>query len=266
MLLHISFLLQLIISADLNTPGQRTYDGGFLVSYPDRSFNGRFDIFALGPQYKANTRLSWSTSEAVEVKFESGSNAGEAKDLWFKTLFITPFDGWKYNSINGGFYYINNLMLLNTSITWAETQNLGLEVMGDYENKDPSFSCEIKTALNSTIKDVPTLSAHLKHNHDHTKFDTDFILKHKADNEPQQMFAVRSNWQLESSDSYRNISGSVALRSPFEGYTRGALVTKFSLNTNRQLLGAADLDLEEKRFKLAVEGINYSNMLCFQSS
>jgi len=73
-------------------------------------------------------------------------------------------------------------------------------------------------------------------------------------NEVSQTISMRSGWQFGNNLSYRNISGSVMLRTPFTGYKSGVFVTKFSLNDKREIKGVADLDIEDKKYTLAVDG------------
>ncbi|GAB0088507.1 uncharacterized protein DMENIID0001_029540 [Sergentomyia squamirostris] len=244
---------KLAIFGEFNTPEYKTYDGRLIIAYPERTFSGTFDYKSEEVVCKANARLGWSSNEAIELKYESGSVLGPVKDIWTTIIINTPFDGWKKNSINTGLHYENNLLLLNGSVVWGENY-LGAEIMGDYEINDPIFSCELRTALNSSIQIMPTFSIYFKHRHDNKKIDTDATVKYTAYNESTQAYSVKSGWQFDVNSEYQNVSGSVAFRSPFENYTTGALVTKFSLNDKRQLRGAADLDLEEKKFTLAVEG------------
>ncbi|XP_055713060.1 uncharacterized protein LOC129807664 isoform X2 [Phlebotomus papatasi] len=244
---------KLAIFGEFNTPKTKFYDGRFVIAYPERTFSGTFDYRNEDAICKANARLGWSSYEAIELKYESGNLPGPIKDIWTTIIINTPFDGWRQNSINTGLHYNNNLLLLNGSVVWGENY-LGAEFMGDYEIKDPIFGCEFRTALNSSIAIMPTFSIHFKHRHDDKKVDTDATVKHTAYNESSQTYSIKSAWQFDVNSEYQNVSGSVAFRSPFENYTTGALVTKFSLNDKRQLKGAADLDLEEKKFTLAVEG------------
>uniref|UniRef100_A0A7G3AUB2 Putative lipoprotein n=1 Tax=Lutzomyia longipalpis TaxID=7200 RepID=A0A7G3AUB2_LUTLO len=244
---------KLAIFGEFNTPMHKSYDGRFIIAYPERTFSGTFDYKSEEAICKANARLGWSSFEAIELKYESGNLPGPVKDMWTTIIINTPFDGWKQNSINTGLHYNNNLLLLNGSVVWGENF-LGVEFMGDYEIKDPIFGCEFRTALNSSIAIMPTFIIHFKHRHDDKKVDTDATVKHRAYNESTQTYSIKSSWQFDVNSEYQNVSGSLAFRSPFENYTTGALVTKFSPNDKRRLKGAADLDLEDKKFTLAVEG------------
>lgn len=248
------FIIQLAIAADFNIPNYKTYDGSFLIAYPERTFSATFDLYAGGPDYRGNARLGWSSYESIDLNFIGWNRIGKAKDLYFDVKFTTPFDGWKHNAINGGLYHADNLLLVNSSAVWAENQNLAIAFMGDYTILDPQFTCEIKLGINSTIKDVPTISAHLRHAHDLKKLDSDLNIKHTPLGEQTNIFSIKSIWQFDVNVKYRNVTGSIALRSPFAGYRTGAMSTKFSLSDKKQLRGAADLDIEEKKFTLSVEG------------
>lgn len=143
----------------------------------------------------------------------------------------------------------------NTTILWADTQKLVLAVLTDYEMDDEQLKAEARLLVNSTVKEVPTIDALFKHHQDKRHYITDVSLYHKAYNESINQFAINSNWHLNSNSVYRNITGSIQLKSPLKGYTKGSLATKFSLSSAKKLLGAADFELEEKKFTLAVDGM-----------
>ncbi|XP_058818906.1 uncharacterized protein LOC131681859 [Topomyia yanbarensis] len=245
---------KLVISGELNTPRYRLYNGQFIVSYPNRTVSGVFDLKADDPKYLANARISWNTTEAIELKLDAGSDEEILRNMWLLFKLITPFEGWRYNALNGGFYFKDNLLRSNISANWAENQTLGLEVMGVYISDDTIFNCELKTKLHSSIEHVPTVKIHLKHIYDSKRVDTVITLNHTVTDEPPQVFSVWSGWQYDHDEIYRNISGTLACVSPFEGYKTGALSTKFSLSESRELRGAADLQLEDDKYDLVLKG------------
>lgn len=245
---------KLAISAEFNTPRHKFYDGEFFLTYPNRTFTGLFDIYLGGPEYHGKSRVSWSPSEIIEFKFDSGTRLAEAKDIWLWATLQTPFDGWRSNKINTGLYYVNNLLMVNSSLNWADNQYLGVEFIGDYELNADQFNVEVKTAINSTVKDVPTVSAYMKHNQNVSRITTDITFKKLPLNEQFQIFSIRSAWQFDNNSDYRNVSGSIALKTPFEQYQEGAFVTKFSLSSDKKLLGAADFEIENRKYTLGVDG------------
>ncbi|XP_062546026.1 uncharacterized protein LOC134212310 [Armigeres subalbatus] len=245
---------KLAISGELNTPRHRIYNGRFLVSYPNRTINGVFDLKAIDPNYLANMRISWNTTEAIELKLDAGSDEEILRNMWLLFKLTTPFEGWRYNALNGGFYFKDNLLKTNLTAKWAEDQTLGLEVMGLYLSDDHDFNCEVKTKLHSSIEHVPTVKVHLKHKYDSKRIDTVVTINHTVTDEPSQVFSVWSSWQFDQDQVYRNLTGSLVLVSPFEGYKKGALSTKFSLSENKDLRGAADLQMDDEKYDLVLKG------------
>ncbi|XP_053673666.1 uncharacterized protein LOC128723926 [Anopheles nili] len=245
---------RVVLSGELNTPIDRTYDGLFLVSYPNRTFSGTFDLKMIDPRYLANARISWNTTEAIEMHLDAGTDEEILRNMWLLFQLDTPFTGWRRNALKGGFYFKNNMLRTNVSAHWAEDQNLGLELMGYYMSNETDFNCELETKLHSSIQHVPTAMLHLKHKYDLKRIETICTVNHTVTNETPQAFSVRSNWQYDVDKHHRNVSGLLKFNSPFEGYKTGALVAKVSLSESRAITGAADLELEVDKYEMVLEG------------
>lgn len=245
------------ISGEFNAPQNRIYDGNFQLSYPERTFSGTFNLDASTKEYIGAARFSWSAYESIEIILEAGSKVDDVKDIWAFITVNTPFEGWRTNQLNTGFYFHNNHFLTNGSLVWANNQKLALAVLADYQHMSPIFNLEFKFDLNSTIKDVPTASVLLRHFQDNQKFDTEVKIRHRVNDAIETaatVFAAKSFWLLNFNSHYKNVTGKVELESPFQGYKTGSLSTRFSISDKRQLSGGADLAIEDKRFTLAVEG------------
>lgn len=52
----------------------------------------------------------------------------------------------------------------------------------------------------------------------------------------------------------KNLTGTISLISPMEGWNKGLLVSKIYVTNNRELRGVADLDLDYKKYTASVEG------------
>lgn len=245
------------VSVEFNRPQQRVYDGNFQLSYPERTFSGTFDLDASTREYVGSARFSWSAHESIEVTLKAGSKVDDVKDVWAFVTVKTPFENWRTNQLNAGFYFHNNHLLTNGSLFWANNQKLSLSILGDYKHVSPIFNLEFKFDLDSTIKDVPTASVFLKHFQDSKNLNTEIDFRHKVNDEnatAPTVFAVKSAWLIDFNVHYKNVSGKMELQSPFQGYRTGSLSTRFSISDKRELNGGADLAIEEKRFTLAVEG------------
>lgn len=225
-----------------------------IPGYPDRTLNGKFDVIT-GPNYDGNLRLSWSADEVIDMGYSIGSELKESKRFWTYFKVDTPFSGWRNNNVNASLYQNENLVKVYFGSMWADNQKIGIDLMVDYAINDTEFSCELKTDIDSTIKDIPVINAYFKHLQDTECFDTDVSIKHKNVVSDQfRQIAVKSGWKYNTDGTFRNVSGSIRFRSPFERYISGALITKFSLNKDKQLFGVVDVDVENRLYSLSLGG------------
>lgn len=230
------------------------YDGGFTISYPQRTFSGSFDLAIPGPTYAGNLSLGWRSNETLHLSFDSGTYYEPTKHFWIDTRLKTPFAGWQNNLVQAQLYQSKNLFSTNATLLWAETQKLVLAVLTDYEFGEANTKCEAKLLVNSTVKDIPTIDASFKHVQSKRQYTTDIHIRHKQQDQKPNLFEVNSNWYVHFNELYRNVSGSINLQSPVNGYSKGSLATRFSLSSAKMLRGAADLELEDKKFTLSVDG------------
>lgn len=61
---------------------------------------------------------------------------------------------------------------VNGSLHWQRDQHVSLELFADHTSDAEAFTCEFSGALRSTVHDIPSLSATLKHKHNATKTDS----------------------------------------------------------------------------------------------
>lgn len=244
----------IILSYDFNQPKDYVYIGNVLIGYPDRTLNGRVEISNVGP-FNGNMRLSWSADEVIDLGYSIGSETSDAKTFWSTVKIDTPFTGWKHNKMNGSIYQKNNFLALNFGTFWADNQNILIDFHVNYNLGDHELSGELKTAIQSSIKDIPIVAAFLKHNQTSNLIDTQisFMHRHFMSDEPRN-FSVISLWKHGRDQHHRNISGSVKFLSPFEKFNSGALVTKFSISKEKQLYGVIDADIDSRPYSFAIEG------------
>lgn len=207
-----------------------------------------------GPTYQGNVSVGWRSNETIHLSFDSGAFYEPKRHVWIDLRLKTPFSGWQTNMLQGQIYQAKNLLSSNATILWADTQKLVLGILTDFEFGDLNSKYEAKLLVNSTIKEVPTINANFKHNQDKRHYVTDISIHHAPHGTKPNIFSVKSNWQLNANSQYNNITGSVLLQTPLKGYLKGALATKFSMSSSKALRGAADFELEEKKFTLAVDG------------
>lgn len=226
-----------------------------MFSYPERTCSGTFELFIPGPYYSGSANIAWSPQDLLEFTFDAGSVAENGKKLWLNSQLLTPFDRWRKNAFNYGFYRNNfNLRLANASILWANDQKIALNFKNDYEFGDPHLRYEFRFSVDSTVKEIPSANLLFHHRHSQRHFHTDIDLKHATLNETPTLFAINSKWNVSSDIEFRNLSSTVVLKSSFEGYRAGVFVTRFSLSNKKSIYGTADLHVDEKKYTLRTEG------------
>lgn len=243
-----------ILSYDFDKPQPQVYTGNVLISYPDRTLNGKIDLSNKGP-YTGTLKISWSADDVIDIGYSVGSEMKDYKSLWAIVKIDTPFGGWKNNRVNGSFYQKDNLMSISFATVWAENQNIAFNFHVDYLLGDSELSGEIKAEIQSTIKDIPIVKALIKHNQTSDKVDSEFFFKHmNFVSDDFRTFSLKSSWKQSIDFRHKNVSGSIKFRSPFESYSSGAMITKFSLTTDRELYGIVDVDIDTRLYSFSIEG------------
>lgn len=245
---------KMILSYDFKQPKERVYTGNVLISYPDRTLNGKIDLSNEGP-YTGNLRVSWSADEVFDMSYTVGSDFKDYKRLWTVIKVDTPFVGWKSNKVNGSLYQKDNQVSVTFATVWAEHQTIAFDFFVDYLLGDDELSGEVRAGIQSTIKDIPIVTAYLKHNQTSDKVDSEVLFKHKNFvSDDFRTFSMKSSWKHAIDFNHRNISGSIKFKSPFENYTSGAMITKFSVSHDRQLYGVIDCDIDSRLYSFGIEG------------
>ncbi|XP_034669576.1 uncharacterized protein LOC117902369 [Drosophila subobscura] len=238
---------------EYNNPGTKHFDGNVMVTYPERTINFGFNTFTGGPKYYGKAHASWSITEVIEFEYDAGILPGQTLHNWVHAELRTPFEGWRTNSLRAGIYNQQNLILVNSTLFWADDQKLELGYKSDYEISDQLISFDVRFGINSTIKDIPTINVKVIHWQDPQKVDTDLYLRY-SQNETFSTYGMNSNWEISRTKRHHNVSGRVHLVSPFEGYQKGGLVARFSLSDQRVVSGAASLNFDVREFTLTMDG------------
>lgn len=262
---------KLILSYEFDAPKPKVYIGNVLISYPDRTLNGKVFLSNEGP-YTGNLKLSWSADEIIGIGYSLGSDFTECRNLWAVLKIDTPFPGWRSNRINGSLYQKNNLLSMNFATIWAEHQNIGLDFYVNYLLGDKEISGELKAGIESTIKDIPMVNACLKHNQTFDRIESEILFTHKNflnNTEGFRIFSMKSLWKHSVDVKHRNVSGSIKFVSPIENYRSGAMVSKLSLTKDRELYGVVEMDIDTREYAFAIEGYMkrlLDNMISFNLS
>ncbi|XP_043065229.1 LOW QUALITY PROTEIN: uncharacterized protein LOC108101203 [Drosophila ficusphila] len=240
--------------AEYNSPGTKHYDGNVMITYPERTFNFGFNAFTGGPKYFGKVHASWSINDVIEFEYEAGVLPGQTIHNWVKAELRTPFENWRTNSLDAGIYNLHNLILVNSTLFWANDQKLQVGYKSDYLINDQLVSFDVRFGINSTIQDIPTINVKVVHRQDVREVDTELYLGYSGQNETYKAYSIDSRWEINRNQRYSNVSGLVHLVSPFKGYEKGGLVAHYSLLDQRTISGAAALNFDVREFTLTMDG------------
>ncbi|XP_039479409.1 uncharacterized protein LOC120443997 [Drosophila santomea] len=240
--------------AEYNCPGTKHYSGNVMITYPERTIHVGFNSFTGGPKYFGKIYSSWSIDDLIEFEYDAGILPGQTLHNWVKAELRTPFEGWRLNSLDAGVYNQHNLILVNSTLFWADDQKLQVGYKSDYDVNDHLMSFDVRFGINSTIRDIPTINVKVKHWMDVKKVDTELYLGYSGQNDTFNTYSMDSSWEIEKNQRYNNYSGLVHLVSPFKGYEKGGLVAQFSLSDQRVVSGAASLNFDLREFTLTMDG------------
>lgn len=249
---------RLLLLAEYKTSSMGESIGQFLVTYPDRTITCLFNAHTQWPEYYGNFYTSWDINETIMVKYGLNLVSGQNKSNFLHAEVHTPFNGWNVNSFDASLYNFESLLLAKTSIMWGGNEYIELIYKYDINIHEILKTVDIVFGLNSSHVDVPSINLKIHHLYDESKIDTDLSLHYKSANETKT-YCWNSKWELRKSLHYQNISGTIFVLSPYKPFWKGGLVTKFSLNNKRHLIGAASITYNLREISLTLNG--YVNKL-----
>jgi hypothetical protein len=78
---------------------------------------------------------------------------------------------------------------------------------------------------------------------------------------PQHIITLKSTWEYEEGPESSNITGIVSMVSPFDGYRKGALISRVRVSSDWDITGAADMNIDTRKYTLVLEGVNLKSLL-----
>ncbi|XP_077295548.1 apolipoprotein lipid transfer particle [Arctopsyche grandis] len=241
---------KLSVELQLLNRGTLNYGGMLQLFYPGRMINGEFDFHVKDWLCMWLLKLGWSPDDSILWRVKVYSEMEKETTYALLSEMDTPFNGWRDTSFNLMWRFVDNLQELNANMTW-EKERVIFNVLGDYLLKTNEVYGELSALINSTLPTLPNAAAIARHRH-HWRKSSDTLMSFEYNNEG--MLMINSSWKIDRSSSANNISGRVALKSPFQGYKNGLLVTTFMVNQKRDIQGLTHLNLEEKIYTISVEG------------
>ncbi|XP_053620364.1 uncharacterized protein Apoltp [Plodia interpunctella] len=241
---------RLSLDVSLDNKGPLHYAGLLALYYPGHLLNGELEFLLRDWYCEWLIRMGWASDTAIDWRVKMYSEAHEQTVYALLSSMHTPFAGWKDTSFNLMWRYHDNLQALNGSMSWQEDY-LAFSLLADYLFKTNEFFGEINAVVNSTIPTLPRAAAIAKHRVVWKK-SADTLLSFQYNDEGLLM--INSSWTLDRGRTENNVTGRVALISPFQGYTNGFLRTEFVFGHKRDIKGISYVKLEDKVLKIYVDG------------
>lgn len=72
---------------------------------------------------------------------------------------------------------------------------------------------------------------------------------------------MKSTWEYEQGPESSNLTGMIFMVSPFDGYRKGALISRIHLSNDWNITGAADVNLDTRKYTLILEGMNLNSLI-----
>uniref|UniRef100_A0A0K8USL9 Vitellogenin n=1 Tax=Bactrocera latifrons TaxID=174628 RepID=A0A0K8USL9_BACLA len=239
---------RILLFLDCKTPSINERNSQILITYPGRTITCLCNTQTRWPEYYGHFYTSWDINEAINVKYSLGLGSGQNKSNWLHAEVHTPFNGWNVNTFDASLSNFYSLLLANTSIMWGKNEHIELVYKYDVlENIDIGFG------LNSSLLEVPSISLKILHLYNGSKIDTDLSLHYSSLNDTKA-YCWNSKWELRKGLYYQNISGTIFVISPHKEFSKGGLVTKWSLHNKRNLIGAASITYNLREISLTMNG------------
>ncbi|KRT82860.1 hypothetical protein AMK59_3749 [Oryctes borbonicus] len=241
---------KLVVTAQISNPAPYNYDGNFVIAYPGRTINGLYNFLWITEKFSAIAHLAWSPEDAFTTKLSIEYRDAKETYFYLKSELLTPFEDVRRTALNLGYLHFGNMHRINGSVHWQHDQHVAVDLFEDYEVMATHFRCELKSHIASTIKDIPSISASLKHSHNFSQIDSNLHIMY----DPKQIINLGSSWKIDGNETMRNLTGTVTILTPFRGMNKGLLVSKIYMTKSRNIRGVADLDVDHRKFRATVQG------------
>lgn len=140
------------------------------------------------------------------------------------------------------------------SVYWQDSQHVIFEMAGwTREREDGASEWRANGALLSSVHLIQYVTANLSHAHLYAKSaDSRLLVRYF----PEKVIDIRSVWLLEDDQTNNsfNVSGNLQLVSPLVNYRKGQLKCHLSSQPNWKFLGAANLDLDKRKYTAHLVG------------
>lgn len=141
---------------------------------------------------------------------------------------------------------IEEKLSLSGSAYWQDSQHVLVDLLADTKEHPELLEWNANFGLSSTVHSIKWVTANLTHKQLFARgADSRLLVKYH----PDKVIDIRSIWQLcRVSDGTFNLTGNLHLVSPLVNYRKGELKCLLSSMPNWKFLGAANIDLDKRKY------------------
>ncbi|XP_018566495.1 uncharacterized protein LOC108907336 [Anoplophora glabripennis] len=241
---------KLMVLAKYTKIADFNYVADFTLNYPSRTVRGEYKFVLQDRNLNTLASLSWDDGSTFAIDLNLRYGSEEKLFLEFSSNLRTPFENWKLMKLNGLFEHLNNKYIMNGMTAWDRGQRVAIDIFGDYTSTESIFTCKYSCSLASSLSHIPNINTTISHEQNETNFNSVLHLMYN----PDFIIDLDSQWEIESNKDSTNLTGTVHSVTPFKGLNKGILVSKIFLKNTNDLKGIAELDLDNKKITVNLEG------------
>ncbi|EGI63145.1 Apolipophorin [Acromyrmex echinatior] len=247
--LKLSTMLQLnrVYLTDVSSPGIKR-SVLIMLTYPGRLVTGSCDLIVRSPHsYLVDIILDWGSENAIKTSIGADYVVQpEITTIKLESQLLTPFENWKKTALNAKYLQLPNKILASSSVHWKDSQHLIADIYASANEYKDLKEWTANCGLISTIHSNSAVTMNITHKILRSQTtDTHMLIKYN----PDKIIDARSVWHLDKeSDDVFNLTGNLHLHSPLANYRNSELKCQLRLMTNWKFFGAANLDLDKRKY------------------
>lgn len=219
-----------------------------MLTYPGRLVTGSCDLVVRSPHsYLVDVTLDWDPENAIKASI--GANYvvhPEITTVKLESQLLTPFENWKKTALNARYQQLPDKILASSSAHWRDSQHVMAEFYASASEHKDLKEWTANCGLISTVQSNSWVTMNVTHKVLRSQTaDTHMLIKYN----PDKVIDARSVWHLDKqSDDVFNLTGNLHLHSPLMNYRKSELKCQLRLMTNWKFYGAANLDLDKRKY------------------
>ncbi|XP_025074116.1 uncharacterized protein LOC105427375 [Pogonomyrmex barbatus] len=232
---------------DKTSPGIKR-NAMIMLTYPGRLVTGSCDLIIRSPHsYLLDINLNWDLENAIKASIGADyAVQPEIMSIKLESQLLTPFENWKKTALNAKYLQLPDKISISSNAHWKDSQYIIAELYASASKQEDLKEWTANCGLISTIHSNSWMTVNMTHKMLRSQTaDTRMLIKYN----PDKTIDARSVWHLDKqSDDVFNLTGNLHLYSPLTSYRKSELKCQLRLMTNWKFFGAANLDLDKRKY------------------